>query len=319
MYHRIAGLSCDPWQLAVSPACFDQQLRVIRQHWHPLPLHQLAQALTNGALPDRSVVLTFDDGYLDNFTQALPLLEQHQIPATFFITTNACAQQTPFWWDELQAIILTSSQLPERVSLTIAGEDLTCHLADEVTLTASLRQKHQSWIAAQGASTKRSDLYLQLWRRMKPLSHPDQQAVLTALRNVTGWEPEKPSGLVCMTPDHIRQVAADPLFGIGAHTLTHPALADHPADVQQGEISGSAAYLNALTPAPVRHFAYPYGSYTNATVAALQAHSFSAAVTTNEGLVTKHSPALQLNRYQVMNWNGDAFGKQLTRWFSNAQ
>lgn len=317
MYHRVADLTYDPWQLAVSPTLFEQQLRVIRQQWSPLSLAELTQALTAGSVPDRSVVLTFDDGYIDNFTHAKPLLEQYQIPATFFIITHTCEQQTPFWWDELQDLILTSKLLPEQIRLTIAGEELVADLEGEAILTPSLENKQQTWTAAEGIPTKRCGLYLELWRRMRPLVHGDQQTIMATLRDLAGQVPGTNSELIGMTPGHIQELLINPLFSVGAHTVTHPALADHSDEEQQREISSSRLYLEELIQRPINLFAYPYGSHTDATVAVLQKQHFGAAVTTNEGLITKHSQMLQLNRYQVMNWSEEAFDRQLNQWFRN--
>lgn len=317
MYHRVADLTYDPWQLAVSPTLFEQQLRVIRQKWNPLSLAELTQALTAGSVPDRSVVLTFDDGYIDNFTQAKPLLEQYQIPATFFIVTHTCEQQTPFWWDELQDIILSSKQLPEQIRLTIAGEELVVDLEGEAILTPSLEKKQQAWTATEGVATRRCGLYLALWQRMRPLAHGEQQTIMATLRELAGQVTGTNLALIGMTPGHIRQLLINPLFSVGAHTVTHPALADHAGEEQQREISSSRLYLEELIQKPINLFAYPYGSHTDTTVAVLRKQQFRAAVTTNEGLITKHSQMLRLNRYQVMNWSGEAFDKQLNQWFRN--
>src|SRR4051812_20673200 len=88
LYHRIAELHVDPWELAVSPAHFDEHLRVIRTRATVLSLHDLLRHLRSNSLPPRAVAVTFDDGYADNACTALPLLEHHDTPATFFVTTG---------------------------------------------------------------------------------------------------------------------------------------------------------------------------------------------------------------------------------------
>lgn len=317
MYHRIDELTCDPWQLAVNPAHFEQQLRVIREHWNPISLAEMAQGVAHQSVIGRGVVLTFDDGYIDNFEVARPLLERYNIPATFFITTQNVERQALFWWDELQEIILNTQQLPREFDLVIGDEQLTCAVDDEAILTPVLKEKHHLWSAANIALTKRSALYLEIWRRLRPLPDDAQQRVMTQLRKLTGQVPQIRDKLVCMTPRHIQQLTTNSLFSVGAHTVTHPALADHPADEQQKEISGSKSYLETLTARPITFFAYPYGSYTNTTVDVVKNEQLSTAVTTNEGLITKRSQALQLNRYQVNNWSGPTFKKQLAQWYRN--
>src|SRR5215210_2506432 len=70
LYHRIAGSRSDPWSLGVAPRHFAEHLEILRQHAYPIKLGRLSQGLLDGDLPDRSVVVTFDDGYADNLHNA---------------------------------------------------------------------------------------------------------------------------------------------------------------------------------------------------------------------------------------------------------
>src|SRR5215213_3522017 len=81
-YHRISNLSEDPWSLNVRPHHFAEHLEVLRQYAYPINLQRLSQGLCNGNLPARSIVVTFDDGYMDNFYNAKLLLERYDTPAT---------------------------------------------------------------------------------------------------------------------------------------------------------------------------------------------------------------------------------------------
>ena len=72
MYHRIAEALIDPWDLAVSPDRFAEQLDCLRRSRHPLRLSEFIARLRDGTLPDDAVAVTFDDGYADNFLAAKP-------------------------------------------------------------------------------------------------------------------------------------------------------------------------------------------------------------------------------------------------------
>src|SRR6185369_2424037 len=85
MYHRVAHVSADPFSLSVAPLHFAEQLDVLRKRAYAMRLQELTAALCDGNIAPRSVVLTFDDGYVDNLETARPLLEHHDIPATVFI------------------------------------------------------------------------------------------------------------------------------------------------------------------------------------------------------------------------------------------
>jgi peptidoglycan/xylan/chitin deacetylase (PgdA/CDA1 family) len=70
-----------------------------------LPLSEVARALAEGSpLPEAGVVVTFDDGYVDNLRNALPILERLRVPATLFVATGPVESQRPFWWDEFSAL-----------------------------------------------------------------------------------------------------------------------------------------------------------------------------------------------------------------------
>src|SRR5438874_1513544 len=99
MYHSVAKVDSDPWALRVMPGHFAEHLEVLQKYGHPIRLQQLAQAHRKGNIPDRSLVITFDDGYADNLHNAKPLLERYDIPATVFLTTGLIGCDHEFWWD----------------------------------------------------------------------------------------------------------------------------------------------------------------------------------------------------------------------------
>lgn len=101
MYHRIDNLTFDPWQLAVSPDNFEQQLKVLRTTFDVVPLDKLSSRIQRRPIASKSVCITFDDGYVDNYKFAKPLLEKYNCPATFFIAHNYIGKEQQYWWDEL--------------------------------------------------------------------------------------------------------------------------------------------------------------------------------------------------------------------------
>jgi len=107
MYHRIADLTNDPWQLTVSPDNFEQQLKVLQTKYKLISVRELLTHLTKKSIPSTTVCITFDDGYSDNYLAAKPLLEMYNCPAVFFVSTQYVNQQKSFWWDELERIILS--------------------------------------------------------------------------------------------------------------------------------------------------------------------------------------------------------------------
>jgi len=103
IYHRIANVNADPNQLCVSPDIFEQQLIYLKENFEIIRLSELAENVKNKQVRKKTVAITFDDGYADNLTMALPILEKLQIPATIYIVAGKIDENTPFYWDEKTA------------------------------------------------------------------------------------------------------------------------------------------------------------------------------------------------------------------------
>ncbi len=119
MYHSISHDASPKFKpFAVSPELFAKHMAYLHEHGYtPITVTQFANALIQGgsALPERPVVLTFDDGFADFFTDALPVLERYSFTATLYVTT-AFVNGTSCWLrreGEDQRPILTWDQLAE--------------------------------------------------------------------------------------------------------------------------------------------------------------------------------------------------------------
>jgi peptidoglycan/xylan/chitin deacetylase (PgdA/CDA1 family) len=113
LYHRVGTVPIDPHTLAISSKNFESQLAYLKKNATIITAADLHHALTTGVVPKRSVVITFDDGYEDNYTNAFPLLKKYALPATIFTTADADPDEE-LWIDQLmQAIDPMSKQYYE--------------------------------------------------------------------------------------------------------------------------------------------------------------------------------------------------------------
>ena len=103
LYHRVTELPLDPQLLCVSPKHFGEHLDVLATEFQPLSLLEFIERLGCGRLPSRAVVVTFDDGYEDNLSNAKPILDRYGVPATVFVTTGYMGENREFWWDDWNA------------------------------------------------------------------------------------------------------------------------------------------------------------------------------------------------------------------------
>lgn len=290
-YHRIAEVPMDPQLLCVRPEFFAEQLDHLRRYCHPISLRELM----SGRIPRRSVVLTFDDGYQDNFVFAKPLLERYQIPATVFVTSGYVGKDQEFWWDELERLLLDSGQSPAELTLRLNGESYT-------------------WSSATLA--ERSNLYKELHPKLRPLSTKSIDDALSVIRI---WKGDKGTARPTHRPMNLTELQqlSSPLIEIGAHTVTHPSLAHQSRDVQIEEIARSRQHLESWLGHPVTGFAYPYGStnaYSAETVEAVRAAGFSYACANSPGWTRRKNDPFQLPRYVVRDWDGNEFAQRLRRW-----
>lgn len=110
MYHVIAP---GPDNLHVPPAELEAQLRLLSEHgYETVSMQHLASHFAHGTpLPERPIVLTFDDGYISAYTAALPLLQQYGMTATFFIVTGLVGQAGYVTWDHVAALAAAGMEI----------------------------------------------------------------------------------------------------------------------------------------------------------------------------------------------------------------
>jgi peptidoglycan/xylan/chitin deacetylase (PgdA/CDA1 family) len=315
MYHRIAERDSDPWGLAVSPAHFSEHLQVLRT-CRLVSLPDFAAALGRGQAPRRAVIVTFDDGYADNFVTANTLLQQHDIPATVFLTTGAIGSQRELWWDELERVLLQPHDLPAAFELRRANSSDRWELGSDATYTNEASSKNRSWRAWEAPPTARHVMYADLWRRLYPLPHDQKRALLDELLDWAGLETRMRLSHRLLSLAEAKQLGHTSRIEIGAHTVTHPPLPELPLSDQTHEIRQSKRFLEETLNRPVSCFSYPHGHYDPGTMSIVREAGFRSACTTDARTVSKQSECLALPRVQVMDWSGDEFRRRLRGWLS---
>ena len=88
----------DVW---ISDSLFDRHIAYIQKYYNIITLQTLVDSLKDGNIQERSVAITFDDGFADNYHFAYPILKKSQIPATIFLTTDTIDNWKPIWLQEL--------------------------------------------------------------------------------------------------------------------------------------------------------------------------------------------------------------------------
>ncbi len=315
-YHRINEACPDP-RLCVTPSRFAEHLEVLRQYARPIRLQQLSQALSEESLPDRSVVLTFDDGYADNLYNAKPVLEHYDIPATVFVITGYIGREREFWWDELDRLFLRPDTLPEKLDLSVKGSTYHWQLDEADDYSEETYRRQRRWRPEEEARSSYHSLYKSLWKLLRSLAEGERQRALHELRGWAGFkEVVRPSHRP-LSSEEVVALDQGGLVEIGAHTITHPALRKLPLDLQQDEILGSKTRLEEILNRPVTSFSYPYGNLSVQTADIVREAGFSCACSTLADVVRPSSERFQLPRMEVEDWDGEQFAGHLSRWLSD--
>src|SRR5215216_4612369 len=224
MYHRIAEPDLDPWGLSVSPGHFTEQLEVINKYFHPLRMKDLRSDLLRGKVPNRSIVVTFDDGYADTLQYAKPLLARYDVPATIFLVTEAILEERSFWWDELQWALLQPGTLPDSLELSVKGTKYEWQLDDARWYSQQDRhndRQRRPWDALPG--TRLAFFYL-IWQRLLELSKPQRLEALDAIRAWARVNHDSQPRDRALSPAEVNILGEGGLIELGAHTMTHPSL-----------------------------------------------------------------------------------------------
>jgi peptidoglycan/xylan/chitin deacetylase (PgdA/CDA1 family) len=319
LYHRVINVDSDPQLLCVSPENFEEHLHCITRCFHPLTLENLNELLTDGKVPRNGVVLTFDDGYADNFLYAKPLLSRFGVPATVFVTAGYVGKSEEFWWDELESLLLSSPSLPENLELSLNGRKQQWHFRKEAERPLKKHPDFKGWnVLSSDIPTNRHQAYLELCDLLRPLKYEDREAALTDLRRQVNGAKITRESHRSLTFREIRQLNNDPVFEIGAHTITHSMLAKQTREVQQYEILESKHQLESILEKPVKSFSYPYGGKRDVdlgTADIVREAGFKTACANFAEPVTGRADPYFLPRFLVRNWDGEEFKKRLNYWF----
>ncbi len=304
LYHRTAALDRDTQELAVHPDRFRDQLEILKTRYHLAGVEEFTHHLLNHLrFPRGTVLVTFDDGYLDNLTQALPILETARAEALFYITTSRLGSGLELWWDELERILLGDQAIPGHLDLAVGARNLGFPT---------------------GNSAERMETYRRLQALLQYLPPASIQEAMGQLFQWCGISRAAREDHRLMDPGEVTRMAKSPSAVIGCHTHQHPALGMLPVEDQQEEITRSRRILAELTGKPIRHFSYPFGSrkflgpnrcYTTQTVEICKALGFDLVTANYPGMVHTGSPRFALPRHAVRNWDRDEFQARLRDFF----
>jgi peptidoglycan/xylan/chitin deacetylase (PgdA/CDA1 family) len=229
----------------VEPEVLRQQLRFLKNHYEVIEPEQFREWIEEGmALPERSVLLTCDDGLFNPLVDMLPILQEERVPCLCFVTSASCTDEPGMlWFEELYHLMRGQSHVSESLS----------------------PGKHSPGSNGNGNGNGNGNRNLQVrwWNAVRSASQLDAMARADWMREFRGrCQPLSPRIVTRSRLLNVRELKelSDAGMCIGAHTCTHPILAVSKDDEVRREIHESKIQIEQAVGKRVWAFAYPFGN-----------------------------------------------------------
>lgn len=296
LYHRVARLDTDPQLLAVSPENFDLHLGILKREFHLLTVEGFKEHLRTGKkFPEKSVFLTFDDGYADNHQHAVPLLEAHKAEALFYICTGNIGTDHEFWWDELERLMLCGDKFPPAFLVEIKGKNFSCS----------------------DSFNSRKAMYNELLPVLRRMDFISRQKIFTEVKAMLPASLPRESHRSVTEPE-LKEMSNSPSVTIGAHTVNHCSLNWVKIDEQILEIQRSIKTIEKIAEKKVSDFSYPFGTgndFSKDTIDICKKAGMKFVSANIPGCVHSKSNPYSFPRFLVRDWDENEFRKQVNSFF----
>jgi peptidoglycan/xylan/chitin deacetylase (PgdA/CDA1 family) len=246
--------------LSITPEFLDRFLgHFAAKGWRFVSVEEI---VAPGRADPQRIAVTLDDGYRNNLEHALPVFRRHRAPFTIFVCPGFSDRTSELWWEALERIIAATDSL----EAPGGGRTLPTRApAEKARAFADWRH----WLTAVA-------------------DEKTQRVAIRSLADMHGLDLSALAAALVMDWGEVAQIAADPLCTIGAHTMTHPALARLPRDAALREIADSVEAIAAKLGKRPTSLAFPYGYPAAAgprEAALAEAAGLSASFTTQPGFI----------------------------------
>lgn len=282
MYHRVLN----PEELEsgyvqpgmfVTSSSFREHVLFLKKNYRILFLEELIDKIEKKENTGGCCAITFDDGWLDNYRNAFPILKMSEAPATIFLASSFVGTTKPFWPEEL-CWYLEKQMTRER------------RQPDSVATASFFRFQREIEKFPSDVKELFLDNAIEV---LKSFSPDDRKEVLATFRSTCDCR-ELPRQMLNWR--EVEQMCRSGLISFGAHTAGHEILDQLPLEKAAIEVAQSRKDIERYLPVKVNTFAYPNGNYDQDITKLLRDNGFKGAVTTNKGYVGLDTPQLEIPR-----------------------
>jgi peptidoglycan/xylan/chitin deacetylase (PgdA/CDA1 family) len=279
MYHRVlesTNKECIFVQpgMYVSKTTFSSHVKFLKSNFKIISLDELVQRIETGQSLINCCSITFDDGWIDNFTHAFPVIKEYQVPATIFLATNFIGTDKLFWPEELcfylQQQLTNKLSLPDSIERVIKKEFFFKN--DNIKLLDRIIEN------------------------VKKLDPDERKNIIDELRSTSS---KKSPRRLLINWHEAKTMLESGLINFGAHTANHVILDQVSLFKAEQEIIQSREDIDKNLGLHVNHFAYPNGNYNSALIKILTRVGFKSAVTTRKGRLDNKTSFYEIPRIGV--------------------
>src|SRR5271166_3320110 len=234
----------------IGSAAFEEHLRILARNFEMVNPKRFKAIRSRGGC--NRVLLTFDDGFRNNAEVAAPLLWKYRMPAIFFVSSGHCERGRVLWFAYLQAL----RRYYPHDSLVFHGKRMITS-ADKRNLTIQ--------VIREGLLS------------LRPHPHAMIRAIAEELPRIEDFVPESilADSFLGMTQEQVGELAADPLFSVGIHTIDHPYLTKCDDQEALRQINGNRAWLENVCGSQIDIIGYPLGDYNSAILRQCREHNIN--------------------------------------------
>jgi peptidoglycan/xylan/chitin deacetylase (PgdA/CDA1 family) len=278
MYHSVVEdpkVTDSVLGISRSRASFEAHMETLAREFSPVSMQDVGKFARDGKeLPRRAVAVTFDDGFADNYEVALPILNRYGVPATIYLMVDAVASGLLPWYCRLRFAFNTT----RRAEWIDAEKNQTYSLSTQEARAAAMTAA---------------------WERGAKMTGTTQEEFVQRIEKSLEIEPFRSEHGLMLTWEQARRWRRAG-HAIGAHTLSHPNLAQVKVSEARSEIVRSKQKIEEELDEVVEHFSYPHPAlnpqWSQQTLEITREAGYKTAVLTTRGPVRAGDEALALKR-----------------------
>lgn len=287
MYHRILNeedMAATPTTsgIIVSKKTFQKHVKFLTRYFNIIDYEAFSNSIKNHTpFRNKTCLITFDDGWYDNFTTALPILKSHNCPALIFLPTNYIGTGEQFWQEKLTSLLKTA----------VDNIPATNNLLDSIKYTSKIH----------GTAIDKKDTISLFVSSLKEQSENNIRKIISdiasQLKKLSISLPENTNDKF-INWKQAKQMNKSG-FTIGSHAVSHRLLDRLSEDELEFELVKSKELLEEKLSTTISTIAYPNGNHSETTKSATRNAGYKTGFSTNPGYVTNNSDFYSINRINM--------------------